>query len=139
MNRYFKEYIKRGTAFGGLGPIIAGMIYIVLDKTIPDFSLTGVEVFIAILSTYLLAFIQAGSSVFNQIEEWPIPKSTFFHFISIYIAYTLCYLVNSWIPFEPMVLVIFTLIFAVSYFIIWITVYIIIRNTSKKMNKKLRD
>ncbi len=137
MKKYAKEFFKRGFAFGGLGPIIAGIIWLVIEKSGVDFSLTGAEAFLGVISTYLLAFIQAGASVFNQIEEWPVPKSTFFHFLSIYVAYSLCYIVNSWIPFEPIVLAIFTGIFAVSYAVIWITVYLIVKSTSKKMNRKL--
>ena len=47
-------------------------------------ALSGAEVLIAVLSTYVLAFVQAGSSVFNQIEEWGRAKSIGAHFISIY-------------------------------------------------------
>ncbi len=138
-NKYLKEFFKRGMAFGGFGPIIAGIIYVILDYTVPDFSLSGVEACIGIVSTYILAFVQAGASVFNQIEEWPVTKSVLFHFISIYLTYTLCYVVNSWIPFEPMVLVIFTLAFVVTYIVIWSTVCIIVKNLSKGMNRKLKN
>ncbi len=137
MNKHLKEFLKRGMAFAGFGPLIAGVVYLILDHVVDGFSLTGIEACVAIVSTYLLAFIQAGASVFNQIEEWPLPKSLFCHFLSIYLAYTLCYVINTWIPFEPIVLVIFTAIFVVTYFVIWFTVYFIIRATSSKMNKKL--
>ena len=137
MNIYVKRFLQRGMAFGGFGPIIAGIIYVVIDARIDNLVLTGVEVCIAIISTYALAFIQAGASVFNQIEHWSVPKSTLFHFGAIYIAYVGCYLINTWIPFEPLVIAIFTGIFAVSYLIIWSIVVITIKLTSKKLNKKL--
>ena len=137
MNIYVKRFLQRGMAFGGFGPIIAGIIYVVIDASIDNLVLTGVEVCIAIISTYALAFIQAGASVFNQIEHWSVPKSTLFHFGAIYIAYVGCYLINTWIPFEPLVIAIFTGIFAVSYLIIWSIVVITIKLTSKKLNKKL--
>ena len=35
-----------------------------------DFSLGGSEVFLGIVSIYLLAFVHAGASVFNQIEHY---------------------------------------------------------------------
>ena len=122
MKKYGKTFFLRGMMFGGFGPIIAGIIYAILQNTIKDFSLTGVQVCLAIVSTYILAFVQAGASVFNQIEEWPLAKSTLFHFLSLYLVYTLCYLVNTWIPFEPVVLLVFTAIFALWYFVIWISV-----------------
>ncbi len=138
MNRYMKEFLHRGMAFGGFGPIIVGIIYLILSYTLEGFSLSGLEVFTAIVSTYLLAFIQAGVSVFNQIEEWPLAKSLLCHFAVLYAAYVGCYLLNAWIPFDLTVLLIFTAIFVVAYFVIWITVYLAVRATSKKMNQKLQ-
>ncbi len=138
MNKYFKEFLHRGLIFGGFGPIVAGIVFAILGVAIDDFSLSGGQVLMAIASTYLLAFIHAGVSVFNQIEHWPMAKSLLFHFLSLYLAYSLCYIANSWIPFEPMVLVIFTAIFAVTYFIVWFTVYFAIKATEKRLNKKLK-
>ena len=138
MNKYLKEFLHRGLMFGGFGPIVAGVVFAILQKTIDGFSLTGTEVLLAIISIYLLAFIQAGVTVFNQIEDWPVPKSLLCHFVLLYIAYSGCYLLNSWIPFEPMVLVIFSLIFTVTFFIIWGIVYLSVKSMSKKMNSKLR-
>lgn len=124
--------------FGGLGPIIAGIVFSILGATIKDFHIDGWQILLAIISTYLLAFVQAGASVFNQIEHWSLPKSLALHFITIYLAYSVTYIVNSWIPFEPMVLVIFTAIFAAVYFIIWISIYFAIRATEKRLNKKCK-
>lgn len=138
MNKYIKEFLLRGMAFGGFGPIIAGIVYLILSQVLEHFVLSGPEVFIAIVSTYLLAFLQAGASVFNQIEEWPPAKSLLCHFVTVYIAYTGCYLLNAWIPLEPMVLLIFTAIFIVAYFIIWGIVYLAVRATSKKFNQNLK-
>jgi len=123
--------------FGGFGPIILGIIFYVLSCTLPEFDLTGEQVLMGIVSTYLLAFIQAGASVFNQIEHWPLPKSLLCHFGTLYAAYSLCYLLNSWIPFEPLVLVVFTAIFVVGYFLIWGIVYLCVRAASRKLNQKI--
>lgn len=136
MNKYVKEFFKRGLMFAGFGPVILGIIYAILENTIMGFSLGGIEVLIAIASTYLLAFVQAGASVFNQIESCPIAKSLFCHFGSIYLAYVLCYLVNTWIPFEIMAVVIFTAIFLVIYAVVWLTVYLIVKANEKKLNAK---
>ena len=138
MNVYLKKFLLRGLAFGGFGPIILGIIFAVLQKTVEGFTLTGSEVLLGIVSTYILAFVQAGASVFNQIEEWPISKSLLCHFSLIYVAYSLCYILNTWIPFVPEVLAIFTAIFIVAYFVIWFTVYLCVKAASKKINAKLK-
>ena len=137
-NKYVRQFLLRGLIFGGFGPIIMGIVYLILSFCIEDFSVSGINVFTATISIYILAFIQAGCSVFNQIEHWSVPKATLFHFSFIYAAYVLCYLVNSWIPFEPLVLLIFTASFVVAYFIIWITVALIVKSTVKKLNSKLK-
>lgn len=137
MNKYVKSFLHRGLIFAGFGPIIMGIIYLILSYTVKDFSLDGKDAFMAILSTYLLAFVHAGSSVFNQIEHWSIMKSLFFHFTTLYAVYVGCYLINSWIPFNILVVAIFTLIFVATYFIIWLIVYLCVKSASKKMSKKI--
>ena len=136
--RPVRDFFFRGLLFGGFGPIIAGIVYLILHLTLEDLTLTGLQVFTAIVSTYLLAFVHAGASVFNQIESWPLAKSTLCHFGLLYVAYILCYVINSWIPFEPLVLGIFTAIFAVGYAVIWLAVYVSIRVTVKRLNRSLR-
>ena len=137
MNRYLKEFLHRGLMFAGFGPIILGIIFFVLEKTLDDFSVNGEQILLGIVSTYLLAFVQAGVSVFNQIEHWPLPKSLFCHFGMLYVVYVFFYIVNSWIPFEWGVIGIFTAIFVVVYFVIWFTVFFIVKATGKKLNATL--
>ena len=31
MNCYVKEFLKRGLMFGGFGPIVAGIVYLILE------------------------------------------------------------------------------------------------------------
>ena len=139
MNYYVKQFFLRGMMFGGFGPIVAGIVYLILSFTLPDFSLSGTEVFLAILSTYLLAFLQAGASIFNQIEHWPIAKSLFFHFTTLFLAYSLCYILNRWIPFEWTILLLFAGIFTVTYFVIWLSVYFSVRAFTKRVNRILKS
>ena len=136
--RPVRDFFLRGLLFGGFGPVIAGIVYLILHLTLKDLTLTGLQVFTVIVSTYLLAFVHAGASVFNQIESWPLAKSILCHFGLLYVAYILCYVINSWIPFEPLVLGIFTAIFAVGYAVIWLAVYVSIRVTVKRLNRSLR-
>ena len=137
MNKYLKEFLHRGLVFSGFGPIILGIIFLIISKTSANFSITATQILIGIISTYMIAFLQAGASVFNQIDGWSVPKATFFHFLTIYIAYIGAYLLNSWLPFDPKVILIFTLIFLVVYIAIWLTVVISIKIVSKKLNKKI--
>ena len=137
MNSYLKEFLKRGFMFSGLGPVTAGIVCFFVSLVEKGFSLTGTQFMIAVISTYFLAFIQAGVTVFNQIEHWSVPRALACHFSFLYVTYLICYLVNSWIPFNTTVVLIFTLIFSFTFFIIWISVFFTVRTLSRRLNKKL--
>lgn len=138
MNKYVKEFLHRGLIFGGFGPIIFGIIIYIISKTTDDLALNGADMLTGIISTYLLAFAHAGASVFNQIEHWSIGKSLLYHLSTLYVAYSLCYVINTWIPFEPKMLLLFTAIFMAIYFVVWGIVYVTIKITSKRINAKLK-
>ncbi len=133
-----RDFFLCGLMFAGFGPVIMGIVYLILQLTLKDFTLNGVEVFTAILSTYLLAFVHAGASVFNRIESWSLAKSLLFHFGTLYIAYALCYVLNTWIPFEPLMLGIFTALFVVGYGVVWLIVYVCVKSAERKLNQRLR-
>ena len=137
MNKYVKSFLHRGLIFGGFGPIILGLVFFIIEKTGVDLMLSGADILLATVSIYVLTFVQAGASVFNQIEDWPIAKSLLFHFSTLFIIYSLCYLVNSWIPFEPIAILVFLLSFALTYFIIWFTVYLCVKAYTKRLNATL--
>ena len=138
MNKYLKEFFHRGLIFGGFGPIIMGIIYAVIQRTESGFSLSGDEVLLAIVSTYIIAFVQSGASVLNQIETRSPLLMTGAHLSLLYIAYVGAYLINSWIPFRPEALGIFTAVFIIGYAVIWLTVYISVKAVSRKLNGKLK-
>ena len=137
MNKYVKDFLHRGLIFGGFGPVVIGIVYAMISLFTPDMTLSAPQVCLAIISSYFLAFLQAGATVFNSIESWSVPKSLFWHYLTIYAAYVSCYLINTWIPFNWLVILIFTGIFLVTYLIIWFTVYLCVKGTQKKMNAKL--
>ena len=138
MNKYLKAFLQRGLAFGGFGPIVAGIVFLILSFCIDDLILTGEQVFTAIISTYLLAFVHAGASVFNQIDNWPIMKSLLCHMSVLYFSYLICYLINSWIPFSIIAILIITAIFVITYLLIWFIIFISVKVTSRKLSNSLR-
>ncbi|MBR5232862.1 MAG: DUF3021 domain-containing protein [Clostridia bacterium] len=139
MKKYLKEFLIRGLLFGGFGPIILAIIYFIISKINKNITFTGSEIFLGTVSIYLLAFVHAGASVFNQIEEWGINKSVGVHFVVLYFAYSACYLLNTWIPFDGRVFLIFTGIFVAVYAVVWTIVYLCVRNSEKKLNSLLNN
>ena len=137
MNKYVKEFFHRGLMFGGFGPIVTAIVLLILSHTIKDFSISGNQVFMAVVSTYIVAFVHAGSSIFHQIEHWSTMKGLFCQLGSLYLVYVLTYIINSWIPFEPLMLLIFFFSFLIIYLIIWLTVYFSVKAHTKRLNLQL--
>ena len=132
-----RDFFLRGCMFGGLGPVVLGIVYVILHHTLEELTLTGTQVFLGILSTYVLAFIHAGSGVFHKIESWSPGKSCLCQLSLLYAAYVLCYALNDWLPFEPLAIGIFTAIFVGGYGLICLIVYLSVHAAAKKLNQSL--
>ena len=137
MNKYLKTFLHRGLIFAGFGPVVAGIVFLILDLCGVEVVLSGTNIFSAIISTYVIAFVHSGSSVFHEIESFSPAKSMICQLSLIYAAYTSAYLINSWIPFNVSVILIYTAIFIVAYFLICLTVYLVTRRVTRKMNREI--
>lgn len=137
MNKNLKEFLHRGFIFSGLGPIVLGIVYTVLHFSI-KLTLNGLEVFLGIVSTYLIAFIHAGSSVFHKIEHWSLAKSAGLQLALLYFSYLFFYLVNSWLEFNWIAIIIFTLAFVVGYLLILLIVFWSTKIATRKLNEKIK-
>ena len=138
INKNLKEFLHRGLIFGGLGSIVVGIVLAFLGiKT--DLNLAGWQILLAIVSGYLIAFVQAGTSVFHQIEEWSPAKGAGLQLLCIYAVYVGAYLINRWIPLHWQVILIFTAAFVAGYFLIWGIVYLSVKAATKKLNGKLQN
>ena len=133
-----KIFLLRGLLFGALGPMVTGIVYLCLHHALDGITLGGDEVFLAILSTYLLAFVHAGAGVVYRIESWSLGRSVLCHFTLLYASYVLCYVVNDWLPFDPLSLGIFTAVFAGIYAVIWLCIFVSIRLTARRLNRRLQ-
>ena len=139
MNPYVKKFLKRGMMFSGLGPIVAGITYLILDLTGTDIKLSGGDILLAIITTYVIAFVQAGSSVFGEVDTWGPVKGLIFQLLSIYLVYTVGYLVNRWIPLDYKVILIYTGIFIAVFLTVWFSIYFTVKKRTEKLNEKLKQ
>lgn len=139
MNKYVKEFFHRGLIFSGFGPVVAGIVYLILSKTIKDFSLTGFEVFLAIITTYLIAFIHAGISVITTYDKLNKLQQSVIQGIVLYTTYLTGYLLNSWLPLDLKVILIFSSCFIFGFILIWVIVYLSTKKLTDKMNKSLEN
>ena len=138
MKKYAVEFVKRGLLFSVFGPIVMGIVFWIIELTGVDLNLSGGQTLLAIVTVSVLAFVQAGSTVFHQMETWSPLKSALLQLLSIYVVYIATYLLNSWIPLRWEVILIFTIVFVVTYFSIWVTVIMVTKSTANKLNSNLK-
>ena len=80
MNKYFKEFLHRGLMFWGFGPIVAKTVYLIIGFCIKEITVLPYDMFMAILSTYILAFLVAGASVFIKTRNGVLLKLVYYIF-----------------------------------------------------------
>ena len=133
-----RKFFFRGVVFGGFGPIIYGIVMLVLYFTNVNDLSSGLMIFKGIISTYFLGFMCAGVSVVWSIERLGVAFSSLIQFACLYVCYLTVYLVNNWIPRNPMFVLFFTLIFITTYLVTWLTVYLIEKARAKKFTNHLK-
>ena len=137
MNKYVKEFLKRGVMCCWGGPIVLAIVWLCISggNIAKDISLYDAS--ISIISVTILAFVVAGISMIYQIESLPIVIAGLIQFVVIYVAYLVVYLLNNW--FDISIIVPYTIIFIPTFIIIWIIVYFVVKNNVNKLNKHIEN
>ena len=138
MKKHVCNFLKRGLTFSVGGPVIIAIVYACLGAAGAVSSFTPMEVCLAILSSALMAFIAAGITVIYDIEKLPLFPSVLIHGIILYSDYILIYLVNGWLKSQLIPVLIFTGIFVAGYAVIWLIIYLVTKNSTASLNKKLQ-
>ena len=138
MNKIAKEFLRRGVAACGLGPIVLAVRYLILQHNGTVDALTVDEVCIGIFSLSALAFIAGGMNVIYQIERMPLMVAILIHGGVLYISYLVTYLLNDWLDWGVTPILAFTGIFVFGYLAIWAIIYSIIKNSTDKINEVLK-
>ena len=138
MKRFALEFVRRGTIAMGIGPVALGIVYIILQHTAAIDTLTVSQVCIGIFSLSALAFIAGGMNAIYQIERVPLMMAILIHGGALYIGYLGTYLINGWLDFGVLPIIVFTAIFIVGYIIIWAIIYPITRRNTAKLNEMLK-
>lgn len=138
MKKFALEFLRRGAIASGIGPVVLAIIYLILEKAEGLSALTVKEVVIGIFSLTALAFISGGMNAIYQIERLPLMTAILIHGGVLYLSYLVTYLVNDWINFGVIPIVIFSAIFVLGYMVIWAIVYSIARKNTKELNEMLK-
>lgn len=138
MKKYVLEFFRRGLMAAGLGPIVLAVLYLILQKQNVVQTMTVKEVCIGIFSLFALAFIAGGMNIVYQIERLPLMVAILIHGIALYISYLVTYLLNGWLQSGVGPILVFTVIFILGYFAVWIVIYSTTKKRTEKVNEILK-
>lgn len=138
MKRYIGNFVQRGLTACGFGPLVLAIIYLILQNQGIVQTLTVNEVCIGILSLSGLAFLAGGMNSIYQIEQLPLMVAILIHGGILYISYLGTYLLNGWLEWGGIPILVFTGIFVVGYLVIWAVIYSIIKKNTDRINEVLK-
>ena len=138
MKKFVSVFMLRGLITMGLGPIILAIVYLILKQVAAVDTLTVTQVCIGIFSLSALAFIAGGMNAIYQVERLPLMMAILIHGSVLYVGYLGSYLLNDWLDFGIIPIIVFTAIFVVGYILIWVIIYSIIRRKTAKLNEILK-
>ena len=139
MKKFILEFLRRGFVAAGIGPIVLAIVYLILQQTAAVETLSANQVCIGIFSITALTFIAGGMNAIYQIERLPLMLAILIHGGVLYVGYLGTYLLNDWLDFGILPMIVFTAIFVVGYIIIWVIIYFIIKSNAAKLNKMLKQ
>ena len=138
MKKFILDFCRRGLVASGLGPIVLGVLYLVLQRSAGLVTLTVNEVCIGIFSLTALAFIAGGLNALYQIERLPLMGAILIHGCVLYTGYLVTYLLNDWLEWGRAPILVFTGIYVLGFLMIWAVIYAIIRKRTEKLNHMLQ-
>lgn len=139
MKNFAVEFLRRGSIAAGVGPIVLAIVYMILQQTAAVETLSVNQVCIGIFSITALAFIAGGMNAIYQVERLPLMVAVLIHCGVLYIGYLGTYLLNDWLDFGVVPIIVFSSVFVVGYFAIWAIVYFIGKRNTKKLNEMLKE
>ena len=139
MKKFVLEFLRRGFAACGMGPIILAILYLILQQTAAVETLTVNQVCIGIFSITALAFIAGGMNAIYQIERLPLMVAILIHGGVLYVSYLGTYLLNDWLDWGVMPIIVFSTIFVVGYVVIWVIIYSITKSRTERLNEVLKQ
>ena len=139
MKRIFFDFFRRGLAACGFGPLILAAIYLMLQGLGLLDVLTVQEVYMGIFTLTALAFIAGGMNVLYQIERLPLMAAVTIHGCVLYVSYMATYLLNGWLEWGIMPVLVFSGIFVIGYLAIWAVIYAVIKRSAERLNAVLKQ
>ena len=138
MKKTVLDFFRRGFASCGLGPVILAILYLIFKQQHGLQTLTVEEVCLGIFSLTGLAFMAGGLNVVYHIEQLPLMVAILIHGAVLYLCYLATYLINGWLDWGMMPILVFTGIFVLGYLIIWAVIYTVVKKRTMQVNEILK-
>jgi len=138
MKKMVLGFIRRGLAACGFGPVVLAVLYLILQRQGVVQTLTVNEVCLGIFSLTALAFVAGGMNVVYQFERLPLMVAILIHGGVLYISYLATYLLNDWLEWGKVPILVFSGIFVLGYLAIWAIIYAIVKRNTEKLNATLK-
>ena len=139
MKKNILDFFRRGFVACGFGPVVLAVLYLILQHKAEIEVLTVNQVCLGVFSLSALAFIAGGMNVIYQIERLPLMVAILIHGGVLYISYLVTYLLNDWLEWGAIPILVFSGIFIFGYLIIWAIIYCIIRKRTERLNEILKQ
>ena len=139
MKKNILEFFRRGFVACGFGPIVLAILYLILQHEAEIETLTVNQVCLGIFSLSALAFVAGGMNVIYQVEQLPLMVAILIHGGVLYISYLVTYLLNNWLEWGAIPILVFSGIFIFGYLMIWAIIYCIIRKRTERLNEILKQ
>ena len=139
MKKLVLEFVRRGLVACGFGPTVLAILYLVLQHHGVLQTLTVNQVCIGIFSLSTLAFLAGGMNVIYQIERLPLMAAILIHGSVLYVGYLGTYLLNSWLEWGRIPILVFSGIFVFGYLAVWMVIYVVIKRKTRRINRLLRQ
>lgn len=138
MKKHVLDFLRRGLSACGVGPLVLAVIYLILRQNGVE-ALTVEQVCTGIFSLSALAFVAGGMNSIYRIERLPLMPAILIHGGVLYLSYLATYLLNNWLEWGTLPILVFTGIFVLGYLVIWVIIYSFIRRNTNKINKLLKE
>lgn len=139
MKKVALGFLHRGVMSCGVGPIILAVLYLILHHNGVVENVSVKELCVGIFSLSALAFIAGGMNALYQLERLPLMAAILIHGSVLYVSYLVTYLVNGWLEWGRLPVLVFTGIFVVGYLVIWAVIYFVIKRKTKNLNEMLKE
>lgn len=139
MKRFVLDFLRRGLMACGFGPMVLAVVFLILQRCAVLDTLSAHQVFVGIFSLTGLAFVAGGMNAVYQIERLPLMVAILIHGAVLYLGYLGTYLLNGWLEWGALPILVFSGIFALGYLVIWAIIYCIIKRNTERINAVLKQ